>query len=98
MSSRCVSLHAFTHRRFLTSTVLAVAGVKLGTVALPDATPSHLPRWRGFNLFEQLSKRRDRNPFFLESGGNLASNRADVAYENWRGHKLDRKMLELVQA
>ena len=30
--------------------------------------------------------------------GILDSERADVAYENWRGHKLDRRMLELIQS
>lgn len=30
--------------------------------------------------------------------GPLDSNRRDVAYENWRGHRLDRAMLELLQA
>jgi endoglucanase len=29
--------------------------------------------------------------------GILDSDRADVAYENWRGHKLDRAMLELLE-
>jgi len=33
-----------------------------------------------------------RGPF-----GILDSDRADVAYEDWRGHKLDRKLLELLQ-
>ena len=27
----------------------------------------------------------------------LDSNRSDVAYENWHGHKLDRRMLELLR-
>jgi endoglucanase len=31
------------------------------------------------------------------SFGFVDSDREDVAYENWRGHKLDRKMLELVR-
>jgi endoglucanase len=35
---------------------------------------------------------------FRGSFGILDSERADVAYENWRGHKLDRRMLELIQA
>lgn len=35
---------------------------------------------------------------FRGSFGILDSNRSDVAYENWRGHKLDRRMLELIQA
>lgn len=29
--------------------------------------------------------------------GVLDSNRADVAYEDFRGHKLDRKMLDLLR-
>jgi endoglucanase len=29
--------------------------------------------------------------------GIIDSKRADVNYENWRGHKLDRAMLELLQ-
>ena len=29
--------------------------------------------------------------------GVLDSDRADVKYEDWRGHKLDRAMLELLQ-
>lgn len=35
---------------------------------------------------------------FRGSFGILDSGRKDVEYENWHGHKLDRKMLELVQA
>ncbi len=35
---------------------------------------------------------------FRGSFGILDSNRQDVPYENWHGHKLDRKMLDLVQA
>lgn len=35
---------------------------------------------------------------FRGSFGILDSGRADVAYENWRGHKLDKAMLELLQA
>jgi endoglucanase len=31
------------------------------------------------------------------SFGVLDSNRADVAYEDFRGHKLDRKMLEILR-
>jgi len=34
---------------------------------------------------------------FRGSFGILDSNRSDVAYENWRGHKLDRRMLELLR-
>ncbi|NLH98482.1 MAG: glycoside hydrolase, partial [Chthonomonadales bacterium] len=32
------------------------------------------------------------------SFGVLDSERADVRYEDWRGHKLDRAMLELLKA
>ena len=35
---------------------------------------------------------------FRGSFGILDSNRSDVQYEDWRGHRLDRKMLELLQA
>jgi endoglucanase len=34
---------------------------------------------------------------FRGSFGILDSGRSDVRYENWRGHKLDRKMLELLR-
>ena len=34
---------------------------------------------------------------FRGSFGVLDSERADVNYEDWRGHKLDRKMLDLLQ-
>ena len=34
---------------------------------------------------------------FRGSFGILDSQRKDVRYENWRGHKLDRKMLELLR-
>jgi len=34
---------------------------------------------------------------FRGSFGILDSNRSDVAYENWRGHTLDRRMLELLR-
>jgi endoglucanase len=32
------------------------------------------------------------------SFGLVDSGRADVRYEDWRGHKLDREMLELLQS
>ncbi|MGE5755619.1 MAG: glycoside hydrolase family 5 protein [Planctomycetaceae bacterium] len=35
---------------------------------------------------------------FRGSFGILDSNRSDVSYENWRGHKLDRAMLELLRS
>jgi endoglucanase len=35
---------------------------------------------------------------FRGSFGILDSNRQDVAYEDWHGHKLDRQMVELIQA
>jgi endoglucanase len=35
---------------------------------------------------------------FRGAFGPLDSGRADVAYETWKGHKLDRKMMELIQA
>src|SRR5436190_1657323 len=60
----------------------------------------------GFN-FVRLAARQSR---FVEAGGMglgrwnfsggfciLDSGRADVKYEDWRGHKLDKAMLELLQ-
>lgn len=35
---------------------------------------------------------------FRGTFGILDSERTDVAYENWKGHKLDRRMLELIQS
>jgi len=35
---------------------------------------------------------------FRGAFGPLDSGRTDVEYENWKGHKLDRRMMELIQA
>jgi hypothetical protein len=35
---------------------------------------------------------------FRGSFGPLDSGRTDVDYENWKRHKLDRRMMELIQA
>jgi endoglucanase len=37
------------------------------TPAFKDATAAHLPRWRGFNLLEKFTKRRDGNTPFRET-------------------------------
>ena len=48
---------------------LALAGVPLAPAAEQTARPTaqHLPRWRGFNLLEKFTKRREGNPPFVES-------------------------------
>ncbi len=43
----------------------AVAAVS-SPAPLPDPTPQKLPRWRGFNLLEKFTRRRDGNPPFRE--------------------------------
>lgn len=73
--------------------------VMVGEFGAFNQTPHPLVlRWMEDNL--QIWKERDlgwalwnfRGPF-----GVLDSERRDVAYETFRGHKLDRKMLELLQ-
>ncbi len=51
---------------------------------------SWLERWRDARFGWALWN-------FRGSFGILDSGRADVTYEDWRGHKLDRRMLELLQ-
>src|SRR5215472_7228755 len=48
---------------------ITVIGTPLATAADEPAkvTAHHLPRWRGFNLLEKFTKRRDGNPAYLES-------------------------------
>jgi endoglucanase len=48
---------------------MAVVGAPFAAAADEEAkaTAHHLPRWRGFNLLEKFTKRRDGNPPFLES-------------------------------
>ena len=45
-----------------------------------------LPRWRGFNLQYLFTKGRYSGP-----------GRVDAKYEDFHGHKLDRKLLNLMQ-
>ncbi len=60
---------------------------------LPEATFQQLPRWRGFNLLEKFHSQWN----FRSSFGILDSQRADVQYEDFHGHQLDRQMLDLLQ-
>jgi endoglucanase len=66
-------------RRFLAHTPVAVAAataaaivartpadVRAADVTLPDPRPEKLPRWRGFNLLEKFTARRDGSPPFRE--------------------------------
>jgi len=62
-------------RTFLKTTAIATVGSVTSpllfaqTRATPQSNPSaaKLPRWRGFNLLEKFSKRREGNPAFRES-------------------------------
>jgi endoglucanase len=61
-----------TTRRTLLRNALAAAGLSVATLRqaraaaapkpLPDATPDHLPRWRGFNLLNKFMA-QDQKPF-----------------------------------
>ena len=107
---------------------LRAQGPAPASTARLEPSAAKLPRWRGFNLLEKFTKRRESNPGFREedfqvtlawmrdqlelwkeagwgwalwnlrgSFGVLDSGRADVSYEDFRGHKLDREMLTLLQ-
>jgi endoglucanase len=62
-------------RQFIQAASAATAGCVTGAFAAEPAaqpetatpTPAHLPRWRGFNLLEKFTKRRNANSPFLES-------------------------------
>lgn len=66
-------------REFLQTVVVAgacaCAAPHFSTVAaeLPNPSPKRLPRWRGFNLLEKFTKRRDGNPAFQELDFELVS-------------------------
>ena len=45
----------------------------LSAAELPAATARHLPRWRGFNLLQKFTKRKEGNPPFPESDFALVS-------------------------
>jgi len=74
-----------TNRRVFLKTAGVAAGVALGTVARADAAKkpaqTAIPRWRGV-----------RGSF-----GILDSGRTDIELEDWHGHKLDRRLLTLLQ-
>lgn len=72
----------------------------------------HVGEWGAFNRTPHtamLAWMKDTLDLFREAGfgwalwnfrggfGVLDSDRADVHYENWHGHRLDRKMMELLQ-
>ena len=75
-----MKLPTLNRRSFLQQTSLAAAACASGLTAvaaesvsgrkpgpLPEPTPAKLPRWRGFNLLEKFTARRDANPPFRES-------------------------------
>lgn len=68
--------HRLTRRDFIATasaaglgavaTLNSATGGAATPAPLPDPTASRLPRWRGFNLLEKFTKRRDGNPPFRE--------------------------------
>jgi endoglucanase len=72
----------------------------------------HVGEWGAFNRTPHdvvLAWMRDKLGLFQEAGfgwalwnfrgsfGVLDSDRADVQYENWHGHRMDRRMLKILQ-
>lgn len=68
-------MNSISRRLFLKTTTAAACLVSAAPLMLPRASaavatePSaaKLPRWRGFNLLEKFTKRRDGNPAFRET-------------------------------
>lgn len=66
------SLHGMNRRMFLQRATAAAALAAAapmsvqGAAALPQPSAARLPRWRGFNLLEKFTQRKDGNPPFLE--------------------------------
>lgn len=63
---------ALNRRTFLTTSAtaalaFAVPGVQAAEKPLPMPTAAKLPRWRGFNLLEKFTKRRNGNDPFQEA-------------------------------
>jgi hypothetical protein len=88
-------------------------GAHKGWAAAEDVSASRIPRWRGFNLQARFGPGGEvylESDFAMmaEWGfalwqlrgtfGVLDSGRKDVQYEDFKNHKLDRKMLELLRA
>jgi hypothetical protein len=83
-----------------------------GNLSFTTASSSvnNLPRWKGFNLLDYFSPQKNGGgrSTTTENGigyalwnfrgdfGILDSGRKDIQYEDWYGHKLDRKMLKLL--
>src|SRR5690242_2122554 len=71
---------SMNRRHFIQSSVVAASMWSAGSLARSAAaaetnprpagkepTAAHLPRWRGFNLLEKFTKRRESNPAFREA-------------------------------
>ena len=86
------------HRRNFLKTAAAVTACSVATPLLlaqtPGAAPggpsaAKLPRWRGFNLLEKFTKRRDGNPAFRETDFQLMQEwgfdfaRLPMSYHCW---------------
>jgi endoglucanase len=69
------SVSRLSRRAFVKTTASLAAACGTGLIAapgpsertLPDPAPAQLPRWRGFNLLEKFTKRRDGNSRFRET-------------------------------
>jgi endoglucanase len=74
MSMNKPELNSAINRRQFVKLTAAFGAVSVGSLAsepapqrLPEAIPKRLPRWRGFNLLEKFTKRREGNGPFPES-------------------------------
>lgn len=74
-------------------------GVMVGEWGAFDKTPHDITlRWMEDCLINYQKAEWGWALWNFRGGfGPLDSNRSDVTYEDWKGHKLDRKMLELLQ-
>lgn len=56
----------FLHRTAAAVTVAAAAPLSVSAAGLPGPTAGKLPLWRGFNLLEKFTQRKEGNPPFRE--------------------------------
>ncbi len=98
-------MNSLNRRQFLSATSSALALVSLPTLSSCAATPpapsaKHLPRWRGFNLLEKFTARRNGNPPFEENdfawmaewGFDFA--RLPMSYLCWATHEAPTELKE----
>ena len=100
-----------SRREFLTRSAHGLGAVALGAALpagaaappareLPEPTAKKLPRWRGFNLLEKFTQRRDGNPAFREqdfdwlAGWGFDFVRLPMSYRCWADPDDWRKLRE----